>query len=193
MKKIIRTHNFVFCLISFFALLFFVGGIFLLSVMLIDGENDILYVLLSFFLCFLCIVFAMHYGSMYILVSGNIIEWKKEKYVNADSCSYFKKILFSINGTKFVSILVKESFNIDKIQDYGLFEDFDVIEISEKMPCYQIKNQILVFRLKDGNIFYINVKWFSKRQIRKILSEVKKTSEIMTKEICAKVFRIRQN
>ena len=192
MKKIIRTHNFAFCLISFFALLFFVGGIFL-SVMLIDGENDILYVLLSFFLCFLCLVFAIHYGSMYISVSGNIIEWKKEKYVNADSCSFFKKILFSINGTKFVSTLVKESFNIDEIQDYGLFEDFDKIEISEKMPWYQIKNQILVFRLKDENIFYINVKWFSKRQIRKILSEVKKASKIMPKEICAKVLKIRQS
>lgn len=192
MKKTFHTHNFVFCITTFSALLFFGGVVFLLADALNSEEKPDIVILLGVIECLLFSAFAIHYGSFYISLSNNIIEWKKEKYDTAASSPFYKRFLFGITGQKLVSTLVKEQFHLNEIAEYGLFEDFDDIDINEEMPLHSIKKQILVFKLTDHSVFYINTKWFSKQQIGKFLSEVHHERGIFPKEICAKTFLVCQ-
>lgn len=60
------------------------------------------------------------------------------------------------------------------------------------MRYTMIPQQILVFVLSDGKVFYINVRRFTKRQVRKLLRFIEDETQIAPKSICQKVFHMQK-
>lgn len=56
------------------------------------------------------------------------------------------------------------------------------------MRYTMIPQQILVFVLSDGEVFYIHVRRFTKRQVRKLLRFIEDETQIAPKSICQKFF-----
>lgn len=174
----ICSHNFVVCIMSFFAVLSIASAIFSTIVSIQDNMNNCGYILLCLLLAILFGTEALHYGSFYIAISDNKVNWKKEKFVTKNKATFWQKIFHAINGGSLVSTIVEEDFQLSNIKSYGLLDDYKKIKIEEIMRYNMIQKQILVFELKTGEIFYTNVHWFSKRQIRKILQLIKEETGI---------------
>lgn len=186
-----RTHNFVFVILAFFTVFNIAGTVFLI----VGSPQDIVregkYALIAFFLAFLFGAWAFHDGAISVSVCGDRLVWKKEKFVKKQDATLLQRLLYGVeNGS--VSTIVRESFAVSRIKSYGLFEDYDDIKIEEKMRYTMIPQQILVFVLSDGKVFYINVRRFTKRQVRKLLRFIEDETQIAPKSICQKVFHMQK-
>ncbi len=186
-----RTHNFVFVILAFFSVFNIAGTVFLIVDFLQGGMREGKYAPIAFFLAFLFGAWAFHYGAISVSVCGDRLVWKKEKFVEKRAATLLQRLLYGVeNGT--VSTIVRESFAVSCIKSYGLFEDYDDIKIEEKMRYTMIPQQVLVFVLSDGEVFYINVRRFTKRQGRKLLRFIEDETQIAPKSICQKVFHMQK-
>ena len=184
-----RTHNFVFVILAFFSVFNIAGTVFLIVDFLQGGMREGKYAPIAFFLAFGA--WAFHYGAISVSVCGDRLVWKKEKFVEKRAATLLQRLLYGVeNGT--VSTIVRESFAVSRIKSYGLFEDYDDIKIEEKMRYTMIQQQILVFVLSDGEVFYINVRRFTKRQMRKLLRFIADETQIAPKSICKKAFHMQK-
>ena len=186
-----RTHNFVFVILAFFTVFNIAGTVFLIVDFLQGGMREGKYAPIAFFLAFLFGAWTFHDGAISVSVCGDRLVWKKEKFVKKQDATLLQRLLYGVeNGT--VSTIVRESFAVSRIKSYGLFEDYDDIKIEEKMRYTMIPQQILVFVLSDGEVFYINVRRFTKRQVRKLLRFIEDETQIAPKSICQKVFHMKK-
>lgn len=186
-----RTHNFVFVILAFFTVFNIAGTVFLIVDFLQGGMHEGKYAPIAFFLAFLFGAWTFHDGAISVSVCGDRLVWKKEKFVKKQDATLLQRLLYGVeNGS--VSTIVRESFAVSCIKSYGLFEDYDDIKIEEKMRYTMIPQQILVFVLSDGEVFYINVRRFTKRQVRKLLRFIEDETQIAPKSICQKVFHMQK-
>lgn len=186
-----RTHNFVFVILAFFTVFNIAGTVFLIVDFLQGGMHEGKYALIAFFLAFLFGAWTFHDGAISVSVCGDRLIWKKEKFVEKRAATLLQRLLYGVeNGS--VSTIVRESFAVSRIKSYGLFEDYDDIKIEEKMRYTMIPQQILVFVLSDGKVFYIHVRRFTKRQVRKLLRFIEDETQIAPKSICQKVFHMKK-
>lgn len=186
-----RTHNFVFVILAFFTVFNIAGTVFLIVDFLQGGMREGKYAPIAFFLAFLFGAWTFHDGAISVSVCGDRLVWKKEKFVKKQDATLLQRLLYGVeNGS--VSTIVRESFAVSCIKSYGLFEDYDDIKIEEKMRYTMIPQQILVFVLSDGEVFYINVRRFTKRQVRKLLRFIEDETQIAPKSICQKVFHMQK-
>lgn len=186
-----RTHNFVFVILAFFTVFNIAGTVFLIVDFLLGGMREGKYAPIAFFLAFLFGAWTFHDGAISVSVCGDRLVWKKEKFVEKRAATLLQRLLYGVeNGT--VSTIVRESFAVSRIKSYGLFEDYDDIKIEEKMRYTMIPQQILVFVLSDGEVFYIHVRRFTKRQVRKLLRFIEDETQIAPKSICQKVFHMQK-
>ena len=186
-----RTHNFVFVILAFFTVFNIAGTVFLIVDFLQGGMREGKYAPIAFFLAFLFGAWTFHDGAISVSVCGDRLVWKKEKFVKKQDATLLQRLLYGVeNGT--VSTIVRESFAVSRIKSYGLFEDYDDIKIEEKMRYTMIPQQILVFVLSDGEVFYIHVRRFTKRQVRKLLRFIEDETQIAPKSICQKVFHMKK-
>lgn len=186
-----RTHNFVFVILAFFTVFNIAGTVFLIVDFLLGGMREGKYAPIAFFLAFLFGAWTFHDGAISVSVCGDRLVWKKEKFVEKRVATLLQRLLYGVeNGT--VSTIVRESFAVSRIKSYGLFEDYDDIKIEEKMRYTMIPQQILVFVLSDGEVFYIHVRRFTKRQVRKLLRFIEDETQIAPKSICQKVFHMQK-
>ncbi len=186
-----RTHNFVFVILAFFTVFNIAGTVFLIVDFLQGGMREGKYAPIAFFLAFLFGAWTFHDGAISVSVCGDRLVWKKEKFVKKQDATLLQRLLYGVeNGS--VSTIVRESFAVSRIKSYGLFEDYDDIKIEEKMRYTMIPQQILVFVLSDGEVFYIHVRRFTKRQVRKLLRFIEDETQIAPKSICQKVFHMQK-
>lgn len=186
-----RTHNFVFVILAFFTVFNIAGTVFLIVDFLQGGMREGKYAPIAFFLAFLFGAWTFHDGAISVSVCGDRLVWKKEKFVKKQDATLLQRLLYGVeNGS--VSTIVRESFAVSCIKSYGLFEDYDDIKIEEKMRYTMIPQQILVFVLSDGEVFYIHVRRFTKRQVRKLLRFIEDETQIAPKSICQKVFHMQK-
>lgn len=186
-----RTHNFVFVILAFFTVFNIAGTVFLIVDFLQGGMREGKYAPIAFFLAFLFGAWTFHDGAISVSVCGDRLVWKKEKFVKKQDATLLQRLLYGVeNGS--VSTIVRESFAVSCIKSYGLFEDYDDIKIEEKMRYTMIPQQILVFVLSDGEVFYTHVRRFTKRQVRKLLRFIEDETQIAPKSICQKVFHMQK-
>ena len=190
-----RTHHFSLVIFAFFTVFFTALAITSTSFLIVGSPQDIVregkYAPIAFFLAFLFGAWTFHDGAISVSVCGDRLVWKKEKFVEKRAATLLQRLLYGVeNGT--VSTIVRESFAVSRIKSYGLFEDYDDIKIEEKMRYTMIQQQILVFVLSDGEVFYINVRRFTKRQVRKLLRFIADETQIAPKSICKKAFHMQK-
>lgn len=183
--------QFCLCHFSIFTVFNIAGTVFLIVDFLLGGMREGKYAPIAFFLAFLFGAWTFHDGAISVSVCGDRLVWKKEKFVEKRAATLLQRLLYGVeNGT--VSTIVRESFAVSRIKSYGLFEDYDDIKIEEKMRYTMIPQQILVFVLSDGEVFYIHVRRFTKRQVRKLLRFIEDETQIAPKSICQKVFHMQK-